>query len=224
MKIYPAILSDSLQVVADQLAAAQEFAEIEGVQIDVIDGAFADNLTVTPSDLPELSFGELQCDFHLMTEEPLDYVFELSNFKDTLPVRAVLGQIERMTSQVHFLEEVQKQGWYPGLSLDIFTPIEEIDPESWQYLQVVQLMGIEAGAQGRQFNPLVLDKILELRTRLQVEDASVEIIVDGGVNEKTIAPLVRAGAQSVVVGSAVWGAADPHQALADLRHKIQKKE
>jgi len=217
MNLFPAILTESTQTAQEQLSLAGQMPGVSVVQIDVIDGRFADALTITPADFSELEFGELECDLHIMTEEPLDYVFELNVFKDEIAVRAVIGQIERMTSQQHFLEEAQKNGWLPGLSLNIFTPIEEIEPEAWHYVRVVQLMGIEAGAQGREFNPLVLDKIMELRTRLQVEDAVVEIMVDGGVTKKHIPALKRAGVHSASVGSALWKSSDPVETAADLR-------
>ena len=216
MKLYPAILTESIETLREQLIIAQDLPNVEVVQIDILDGKFADALTVTPADFPEVAFGELLCDLHLMTEEPLDYVFELANAAEDLPIRAVIGQVERMSNQEHFLEEVQRHGWYPGLSLDIFTPIDAINFESWRYLQVVQLMAVEAGAQGQALNPLIFDKVMELRTRMQVENTLVEIVVDGGVSAESIARLEKVGVQAVAVGSALWKARDPHQALSNI--------
>lgn len=221
MNLFPAILTESLETAQEQLNLAQEMDGVSVVQIDVIDGRYVDNLTITPADFSELNFGELQCDVHLMTEEPLDYVFELKDLKDTVPVRAVLGQIERMSSQQHFLEEVQKHGWLPGVSLDIFTPIEEITSDSWNYLRAVQLMCIEAGAQGREFNPIVLEKVMELRTRMQVEDAIIEIMVDGGISDKEIAALKRAGVHSASIGSTLWRADDTLDTAQQLRSQMK---
>lgn len=217
MKIYPAILSDSLFVVAEQIRSAQDLEDVTTVQIDIIDGRFADNLTITPADVVGQDFDSLDCDFHLMTEEPLDFVNELIEYKMEIPVRAVIGQVERMSHQTHFLEEVEKQGWLPGLSLDIFTPLESIDDEAWQYIKIVQLMAIEAGSQGQDFHPVVLEKIAELKKFVAKQGYQVEIIIDGGVNTLTVEKISQAGADSAAVGSALWEAIDRNSVVQALQ-------
>jgi len=216
MHIYPAILTDSIAAAQAQLTQAQDLPEIETVQIDIIDGRFADNLTITPADFADLEFGDLTCDLHLMMEEPMDAVFELIEYKQVVPVRSVIGQVERMSSQQFFLEEIEKHEWQPGLSLDIFTPLEAIDDDSWQYLKVVQLMAIEAGFQGQSFNEQVLKKIDELVTLSQKFATPIEIIIDGGIAEKTGALVADHGANSVAVGSALWQAQDKPALLKAL--------
>ncbi|MBP7768843.1 hypothetical protein KA082_03355 [Candidatus Woesebacteria bacterium] len=218
MNIYPSILTDSPDLARQQLLQAAELEHIECVQIDIIDGKFADNITITPADLPYLDFSHLECDIHLMTEEPMDYVFELSGLKSMIPVRAVLGQIERMSKQTFFLEEVQKQGWKPGLSLDIFTPLESIDEESWQFIEVIQLMSVEAGAQGQDFNQLVLEKIKELQQFLTSQKLEAEICIDGGINQKSITGVKRLGVDSIVVGSSLWESSQKQELLNVLQN------
>lgn len=217
MKIYPAILTDSTAQAQAQLDTAQELDDIETVQIDIIDGRFADNLTITPADFGELEFGELSCDLHLMTEEPLDAVFELIEYSKVVPVRAVIAQLERMSNQKFFLEEVEKHEWEAGLSLDIFTPLESIDDTSWQYLKVIQLMGIEAGFQGQKFNPLVLEKIAQLKLLIQKFGKEIEIIIDGGVTTETIEKIAAHGIESVAVGSALWQSQDKQALIRSLQ-------
>jgi len=200
MTIYPALLSDSLVELQQQLDVLQTEESISVVQIDIIDGYFADNITVTPSDLPDLNFGRLQFDLHLMVVDPQDYVNELIARADELPIRAVVAQVERMHNQASFLEEIRNHGWKPGLSLDLHTSVEAIDEDSYQHLHIVQLMGIEAGFQGQQFRPSVFEKIPELIKH----SAKLEIIVDGGVKPSNIAEIAKAGIKHVAVGSALW--------------------
>jgi ribulose-phosphate 3-epimerase len=144
-------------------------------------------------------------------------VYELIEYSRIVPVRAVIGQVERMSKQAFFLEEIEKHEWEPGVSLDIFTPLEAIDDASWQYLKVVQLMGVEAGAQGKTFNPLVLQKIDELKTLALKFEKSIEIIVDGGINPETIVTVADEGVDAVVVGSALWNARDNQALLKQLQ-------
>lgn len=213
--IYPAILTESIQLAQSQVMAISAVPKIRTVQIDVIDGQYADNVTITPSDLPEIDFSELSCDLHLMTEEPLDFLHEAIAVRELVPVRAVIGQIERMSHQRDFLLSVKEQSWVPGLSLDLFTPVDEIDDQAWDSLDIVQLMGVEAGFQGQSFNPLVLKKIKELQKVAKEHNRSIEICIDGGVSLEVVEELRRAGATSVVVGSGIWEQQDVIYAVAE---------
>jgi ribulose-phosphate 3-epimerase len=221
MQLYPAILTDSIQVAQSQLVSIASVPNIRTVQVDIIDGLFADNITLTPLDLHEVDFGEMSCDLHLMTEEPLDYVYEAidSNTvnydeakKDVIttkvPVRAIIGQIERMSNQQDFLQAVKGQNWQAGLSLDLYTPIDEIDPDAWFTLDIIQLMGVEAGFQGQTFNTHVFEKIAELQQQIEQHDRTVEMIVDGGLTPELAQKLQTLGVHGVAVGSSLWNEQD----------------
>lgn len=213
MILYPAILSDSPDLIAEQLELSQLSEEVETVQIDIIDGLFAENVTVTPSDLVGQEFGDLTLDFHLMTEEPLDFVYEARDYKDELPIRAIIAQVEHLSNQPDYLKDVRNQEWKAGLSLNLFTPIDAIDPESWEFLDIVQIMGIEAGFQGQTFHPSALDTIREVAKKISQLDKNVEIIVDGGVTLQLIDRLREFGVTGVAVGSGLWQASDVEEAI-----------
>jgi ribulose-phosphate 3-epimerase len=206
MQINPAILTDSLATFAQQLDLVKQEADIECVQIDIIDALFANNITVSPSDLLDFDFGKLSIDFHLMTEEPMDYVWELIECGKQLPTRSVIGQIERMSNQVGFLEESKKAGWQAGLALDLFTPIQSIESASWEWLDHLLLMAVEAGEQGQNFNDLVMEKIKELQILAQKLNKQFVLSVDGGVKTQHIKVLKKAGINQVAIGSALFDA------------------
>ncbi len=210
MKLYPGILTASLDEFNQQLAIAREHEEIEQVQIDVIDGYFADNLTLTPLDLIQADYGDLQLDFHLMTEEPLDFVNELVAVKNYLPIRAVVAQIERMSFQNEYFQLVKQHDWLAGISLDLFTPLDSIDKSSWPELELVQLMTIEAGFQNQQFQKKALSKIEPLRDRAK---QVLEIILDGGIKKAEAELALEMGVDGIVVGSGLWQAADLAEAI-----------
>lgn len=218
MKLYPTILTDSLATFEEQLNWSKESQAAQVVQVDIMDGFFAPEITVSPLDIAVFDFGELQLDLHLMVEEPLDFVFEASALKDALPVRAVIGQVERMSFQRDFIAEVRRQEWKVGLSLDLYTPVESIDTESWEHLDVVQVMTVEAGAQGKTFQPMALEKCREVAAIIARLPQKVELVVDGGVkaDEALLTSLREAGVHAVSVGSALWTASDPVAALRSL--------
>ncbi|MEA2056219.1 MAG: hypothetical protein U9O78_00675 [Patescibacteria group bacterium] len=217
MKIYPTILTDSIAVCQQQVREVSSVAEIETVQIDVIDGHYVDNLTVTPADLVEVNFFDLSLDFHLMVEEPLNHLYEILEFKDQLPARAVIAQIERMTCQSEFIKDVKKNGLKPGLSLDLFTPLEALDYETWNSeLEVIQLMAVEAGHQGQEMQPLLFEKLQKLKRLMQEYSVNWEIVVDGGVKITNVKRLEEAGVEAVSVGSQIWRAEDKERVIQKL--------
>lgn len=203
MNIYPSILTDSVSVLQEQLDKVSSISSIETVQIDIIDGEFADDLTLSPIDLIGTDFGDITLDFHLMVNEPVDYVFECKQIEN---VRSVIGQIERMTSQKEFIDEALELNILPGLSLDLYTPVESIHPENWDKLRIVQIMGNKAGIQGQEFNAqIALSKVKQLvEIKKSLDLRNLEIIVDIGVNDTTIEQILKAGASGVVVGSFLW--------------------
>lgn len=210
MHVYPSILTDSIREFTQQLDWVIAQGKIEVVQVDIIDGFFADNLTITPADLAGLDFQDVKLDFHFMVNEPMDYVHELIEFEHELPVRAVIAQVERMSHQADFLEEVHQQKWEAGISLDLDTPVTAINQASWKDLDIVQLMTIQAGFQGQSFSPRALNKISEIKQLMQPD---TKIIVDGGVKTEQLNQLHQLGVEGVTVGSAFWRTNQPVQAI-----------
>jgi ribulose-phosphate 3-epimerase len=211
MNVYPALLTGSKYEAQQQAMWISSYPKIRTLHIDVIDGRFIDNVTITPVDFPDIDFGELSIDLHLMTEEPLDFVYETIEHQEFYTIRSMIAQVERMSSQAHFLEAVKKNNWQAGLSLDLFTPFEAIDEDSWHELDSIQLMGVEAGFQGQSFQKQTIEKIKDLVVLRQQLDRSFEIIVDGGITPELVADIEDAGADSIVVGSALWSSENQDQ-------------
>jgi ribulose-phosphate 3-epimerase len=216
MQIYPSILTESTAVVQEEIDIAASEGDIETVQIDIIDGEFIDNLTISPIDLIGVDFKDLTVDFHLMVNEPVEYVFECKQIEQ---VRSVIGQIERMSSQKEFIHEARELHIRPGLSIDLYTPVESIDEESWEEIELIQVMGNRAGIQGQPFKgQVVLEKIKEIvKIKKTLDLRKIEILVDIGVNPDTIHSIAKAGATAVTPGSAIWESDDPAQVIQTLR-------
>lgn len=227
MTVYPSILTESAETLQHQLDLAAGFPDLTAVQIDIIDGEFVDNQTVTLQTVVEADRHELPLDFHLMVNEPMDFVWELIEWKDELTIRSVIGQIERMSHPDQFLAEVKNQGWRAGLALDIYTPWDEIDPDLLHDVDVIQLLGNEVGRSGQSLSELIWPKLKEIRTALAEHHSSaaakaagmkepIELIIDIGVNLETAPKLQQAGATGLAVTSALWKATDPAQMFRQL--------
>ncbi len=219
MEIIPSILTDEVDLVFEQVEVCKESGLVHRLQLDVIDGMFADNITIFPSDLMGISFANLKIDIHLMTQDPMDFVHELRDMKKYVPVGVVLGQVEQMHSQKKFLKEVKKNGWQAGLSLNLHTPLEAIDDEVWEFLDAVQIMGVKAGFSGQQFSTTALNMISELNDYIMDNDLDIEIIVDGGVTLDNLDEVASFGADAVVVGSALWQSRDFKEKYQDFLEK-----
>ncbi len=221
MKLLPAILTESINLFQEQLELAKQSERVETIHIDVIDGFFVDNITLTPLDLTVMDFGDLTIDFHFMTEEPMDFVHECEALKSYLPIRRMIGQIERMSFQEDFLQEVKRSGWQPTLGLDIFTPLNAINEEAWSLLNGVLIMGVEAGHQNKIFNLHALEKARQLRERF-ANPEEMSIIMDGGIKETNLRQILESGANEVSVGSTLWKSNDPAEEI-EVLHEIAEQ-
>ncbi len=221
-QLIPTILQSDLDEVRRQVQLAQQMPDVSLIQIDIMDGQLTEERTISLADLTELEFGDLRLDIHLMTEEPMDFVWELIELKNYLPIQSVTAQIERMSHQADFIEEVVKHEWQAGLSLELPTPFEEIDQTSWRDIATVQLMAITPGGQGRPLNPLVYDRLDELAEILKKlpptpsNEKPPMVWVDGGVRLDNLLKLKSHGVDGVTVGSHLWKAADPIDAYRQL--------
>lgn len=220
MKIYPAILTESMTMLQEQINILQQNPDISTVEIDIIDGYFAETVTVSPLDLVDASFADLSLQLHLMTNEPQDFVFEAIPIKASLPIQSLVGQVEQMSYQTEFLAEIKANGWQAGLALNQHTPVEAIDQASWEKLDIIQLLAVEAGSQGQAFNPYVFEKIAEVQQIIDNLDHPVEVLVDGGVKLSQLPSIHQARADGVIVGSAIWQASDPTQAVNDFLQAV----
>ena len=212
MKITPAILTDEFLTLQQEVSAVQESTLIEAVHIDIIDGYFVDNLTVTPLDLTVADFDPLKIDFHLLTQEPMDIVYECEAVRDYLPIRRIIGQVEKMSYQKDFLTAVKANGWQAGLGLDVFTPLEAIDEDVWPDLDYLLFLAVEGGFQNQKFHRHIFTKLHELR-ELPFVPKGLKIIIDGGIHHQNIQEVAETGADELVIGSEIWKTSEPDPIL-----------
>lgn len=204
--IIPGILEKNWENIEKKIEQAKLFSNT--VHIDLIDGKFSPNSTfLDPKPFSKYS-KELFLEVHLMVENPLMYLEAFAN----AGFRRFLGHIEKMPDPVDFVARGQILGEV-GLAVDGQTDIERITIP-FDDLDVILLMGIDAGASGRPFQPKVLDKIKALR-----EKTFIPIEVDGGINDKTIVDIKNAGADRFVVTSFLFSQGSPskgYETLLDL--------
>ncbi len=192
------ILSADLACLRDDLRVL-ETAEVDWLHIDVMDGQFVPMLTVGAPLLQTLkSNSRLPVDVHLMVAQPERLLPAFVN-ADVITIHA-----EATAHLHHLLQQVKELGAQAGVALNPGTSISALD-EVLSGLDLVMLLAVNPGIPKQRFIPETLDKIRRLRERLEDRGLRhVRIGVDGGINLSNAADVVKAGANILVSGSAVF--------------------
>lgn len=197
IEVIPAILTNDPKELEEKIRQLEGL--VERVQIDVVDGAFAQNRSLGLEALTNIDTG-LSVDVHLMTKDPIDWVEK--------SVRAmadrIIGQVEMMSDQFMFASKVQELGHQVGLALDLDTPVSRVDPTVLTNLDVILVMSVKAGFGGQQFNQVALKKVKELDEIRSKDVTPFRICVDGGINISNIKYIKKADADEVVVGHSLF--------------------
>jgi len=197
VEIIPAILTNNPDE-AKRLALLAE-GKVERVQIDIIDGVFANNKTIDPVVFEEVET-TLKLDYHLMVKNPVNWVERcIRGGADR-----IIGQIEMMENQTEFVGKVQEVGAYVGLAIDIDTPVSKLDPTILTNLDAVLVMSVPAGFGGQEFNEKVLDKIKELDEIRARDTSPFKLIDDGGVSLEDVAKAHFSGIDEVAIGRRIF--------------------
>jgi len=114
---------------------------------------------------------------------------------------------------------IKEQGCKAGLVLNPATPLSYLD-HTLDKLDLVLLMSVNPGFGGQQFIPSVLPKIEAARRRIEATGRPVWLEVDGGIKTDNIAQVARAGADTFVAGSAIFGAKDYAKTIAGMRSQL----
>ena len=211
VRVQPAILEQDLNEVKNKLEIAKQWQAdglIDGIQLDVMDGAFVPNTTYNdPAKLAELDWGDAPVDLHMMIEHPL-----LHLKKWAFPnVRGIMFHQEAAQNTGAVIDLIHKLEKKAIVTINPHTPTYDIKPHL-EKLDAVMIMGVEPGFSAQAFNADVLDKITYLR-ELQPE---MDIYVDGGVNGSTAKSLRDAGATVLCSNSFLFGAASHEDAINQL--------
>ena len=188
------------------------------VHFDVMDNHFVPNLTVGPLVCEAIRpLTEAPIDVHLMIE-PVDRI--VPDF-----ARAGANIISFHPEASPHIDRtiglIRDNGCRPGLVFNPATPLSYLD---WTLdkIDLVLIMSVNPGFGGQQFIPGALDKLREARKRIDASGRDVWLEVDGGVKVDNIADIAKAGADTLVAGSAIFGSGDYKATIDAMRAELSK--
>lgn len=205
--VAPSILSADFLRLGEAIHMVEE-SEAEWVHCDIMDGHFVPNISYgIPVVKAVRPATKKVVDCHLMIEHPELYVGAFADAgADMITVhQEACTHLDRQVAQIHDL------GCKAGVALNPATPVETL-VDILHAVDMVLIMSVNPGFGGQKFIPRALDKVRRLRALAP----HLLIQVDGGVNAETGAKLVAAGADVLVAGSYVFGAAEPKEAIHSL--------
>jgi ribulose-phosphate 3-epimerase len=194
------------------LAAIKGGATI--VHLDVMDGHFVPNITIGAPIVKWLRpVTDATFDVHLMIENADRYVPDFA----AAGANWISVHQEACVHLHRTLEVIEHHGCKPGVVINPATPVETLS-EVLDMVNVVLVMSVNPGFGGQKFIPHAVEKIAKLARIRQERRLNFRIEVDGGISQETVGDVVRAGAELLVAGSAVF---DGHDITANARNLLK---
>jgi ribulose-phosphate 3-epimerase len=204
IELAPSILAADFAHLADQVRSATEGGAAL-IHVDIMDGHFVPNLTIGPPVVKSLRKAtDLPLDCHLMVENPDEFIPTfIEAGADWVSVHQEACRHLNRT-----LHHIRDHGAQAGVVLNPATPVDSLE-EVLDIVDYVLIMSVNPGFGGQKFIPASLHKIRQLKEIRAVRNLNFRIEIDGGVALDTVAEIVRAGAEILVAGNAVFGQGDP---------------
>ncbi len=201
--LYPSLIAADLLNLKEEITLLDP--HVPGYHIDVMDFHFVPNMAMSP-DLVNALRKATNKPFlvHLMVEYPERYFDRIHLRKGDIV--SLHPEAPSKFSPKDLLEIIRQKGWTPSIALNPETSvsiIKELEPEH------VLLMAVNPGFSGQRFMPLVYDKLKELK--------GYTVAIDGGVDKDNARKLIEAGADQLVVGSALFKDGDPLKTLQTIK-------
>jgi ribulose-phosphate 3-epimerase len=212
--LVPSILSADFTRLGEQVREAQA-GGAQRIQIDVMDGHFVPNITMGPMVVEAVRrTTSLTLEAHLMITNPQDFIDDFAKAgADVIIVhQEVCPHLHRV------IQQIRAVGKQVGVALNPSTPTFMLS-DVLSLIDLVLVMTVNPGFGGQEFIPETLPKITQMRQQLSERNLHYDIEVDGGIHEATAPQAVKAGANLLVAGSAVY---NQHESVAEALERLRK--
>lgn len=215
VKIFPSLASVNILEIKQAIETLEPYCD--GFHIDVMDGHFVPNLTFGPAIINALAKAiSKELFIHLMVENPEKLIEYLQLPENTIVV------FHKITTAKpsNLIKLIDKKEWKAGIALDPDEQVESVIPLLPE-IEHILIMSVRPGFSGQEFIPQILAKVKELVTYRKKNKLHFKIAIDGGINEDNIQDIVKAGADNLVIASAIFKAKDPLKKLKNLKKLIK---
>ncbi len=210
VEIAPSILSADFARLADEIAVI-ESAGVNIVHLDVMDGHFVPNITIGPPVIAKLrKYSNLVFDAHLMISEPARYA---QTFVEA-GANHITFHVEVAEKAEDLIDKLHALGATAGICLNPETPVEVIEKIA-PLCDMVLVMTVRPGFGGQKFMPEAAQKVIRAR---EIVGPDIRIEVDGGIDPDTTPTVVSYGADTLVVGNAIFSKPDRVAAVSAIRN------
>ena len=217
IKIAPSILSADFARLLEDVKKVEN-AGCEYLHIDVMDGHFVPNITLGPNVVKSLRKDvKMVFDAHLMIENPDNYI---KDFVDA-GCDIIVVHEEACTHLHRTIQNIKSHNVKAGVALNPATPIENIK-YVLKDLDMVLIMTVNPGFGGQSFIDGMVDKIKEVKSLIDEQGLNVDIQVDGGIKPSNVDKVVKAGANVIVAGSAIFNSDDIETTVKEFRLNASK--
>ncbi|MDA1001079.1 MAG: ribulose-phosphate 3-epimerase [bacterium] len=213
IRVAPSLLACDFTKMGEEIAAIER-AGADWLHFDVMDGHFVPNISVGPLgvEAARRAAPNLVMDVHLMIADPDRY---LEAFV-AAGADIVTVHIEAPRHIHRTVQSIRALGAKAGIAVNPGTPLPAIDPVLGE-VDMVLVMSVNPGFAGQKFIPASLGRLKEVRRKIEAQNRGVLIEVDGGVTPANAGEIRAAGAEVLVSGSGVYGAADYAEAIRQIR-------
>ena len=213
--IAPSMLAADFSNLARDIEVVNQ-SDADWFHLDVMDGVFVPNISFGMPVIKSMAKHTTKpLDVHLMIVEPDRYIQTFADLgADVLTVHA-----EACTHLHRSLQSIKAAGMKAGVALNPHTPVASLS-HIIADIDLVCLMSVNPGFGGQSFIEATYEKVRELRTLIDENNADTLIEVDGGVTDQNASQLVAAGTDVLVAGSYVFSASDPTATIANLSAQV----
>lgn len=218
VKIASSVLAADFGCLYEEIRKVEKEADL--LHFDIMDGHFVPNITFGPEVVASLrEKTSLPVEVHLMVDNPQQWIEPFAQAgSDT-----VIFHLETSFHAYRLITSIKEKGIKVGVALNPSTSLENLKYILSQ-LDMVLLMTVNPGFGGQTFLSECLPKIRDLRQICRERELFFDIEVDGGINQQTALEAVEAGANILVVGTAIFGMVNPQKAVRKLKEIILKRK